>query len=335
MTASADVEADLGRLPAFADVEAAAARLTGHVRRTPLLTSLVLDAQIGGRVLIKPECLQPTGSFKVRGAFNSMLQMSAEDRARGVVAWSAGNHGQALAFAGSRLGAKVTIVMPADAPASKLEGTRRWGAEVVAYDRRSESREEIGQAIAARTGAVIVPPYDDAEVIAGQGTAALEALQDARALGLEPDRLLCCVGGGGLIAGCALAAEGLGSAARVHSVEPAGYDDTARSLAAGRRVANSGEAASICDALMTQTPGRITFALNRRRLAEGQTVSDEEVRAAMRFALAELKLVVEPGGAAALAAVLFRPVLTEGATVLVLLTGGNVDLPVLARLTAA
>lgn len=264
-----------------------------------------------------------------------MLQMTPQDRQRGVVAWSAGNHGQALAFAGKQLGVEVTIVMPADAPAAKLEGTRRWGATVVLYDRATESREDIGHAIAARSGAIVVPPYDDADVIAGQGTAALEAIEDVAALGLAPDRLFCCTGGGGLIAGCALAAEWSGSKTRMHSVEPVGYDDTARSLAAGERVSNDPHAASICDALMTQTPGRITFAINRPRLGEGQAVSDDEVRAAMRFALSELKLVVEPGGAAALAAALFRPELTREATVVVLLTGGNVDLPMLAAIASA
>jgi len=316
--------------PSPSDVRAAAERLAPYLRRTPLLRNPALDLAAGGQVLLKPECLQVTGSFKPRGAYNRLLQLSGSERARGVVAWSAGNHGQALAFAGRQLGVAVTVVMPADAPAAKLTGVRRHGATVVTYDRRTEDREAIGHAIAARTGAIIVPPYDDPQVIAGQGSAALEALSDALALGLRPTRLLCPTGGGGLIAGSALAAEALGLELDHHPVEPIGYDDTGRSLAAGRRLVNEATATSICDALMTRTPGELTFSINRSRLAAGVAVTDAEVREALRFALTELKLVLEPGGAAALAAALHRPDLTEGATTLVLLTGGNLDLGTLA-----
>jgi threonine dehydratase len=323
------------RIPTFADVEAAASRLRPHIAHTPLLRSPVLDARLGARLLIKAECLQLTGSFKVRGAFNRLLTMSESERNAGVVAWSAGNHGQALAFAGRRLGVAVTIVMPSDAPRAKIWGTKRWGAKVVLYDRRTESREDIGQDLARKSGSLLVPPFDDPDVIAGQGTAFLEALQDAEIAGDAPTMLLCSTGGGGLIAGCALAAEGSGTGMRLHSVEPVGYNDTARSLAAGRLVSNSPTAPSICDALMTITPGEIPFEINKRRLGPGYAVSDNEVREAMRVALQDLKIVVEPGGAAALAAALSRPELVRGQTVIIMVTGGNLDLPTLASIVAA
>lgn len=322
------------KIPGFDDVTAAASRLKPYVVHTPLLRSPILDARVGARLLIKAECLQLTGSFKVRGAYNRLLTMSANEREAGVVAWSAGNHGQALAFAGKHLGVKVTIVMPADAPRTKIWGTEHWGAKVVLYDRRTESREDIGWHIAQKEGRVVVPPFDDADVVAGQGTACLEALRDAATMGASPSALLCGTGGGGLIAGCALAAEGMGIPLRLHSVEPVGYDDTARSLVKGELVSNDGSFPSICDALMTTRPGAIPFAINRGRLDKGLTVSDAEVRDAMRVALQELKIVVEPGGAAPLAAALFRPEIVQDRTVIILLSGGNVDLPVLASIAA-
>ncbi|MEO7681959.1 MAG: threonine/serine dehydratase, partial [Sphingomonas sp.] len=323
------------KMPSFDDILAAAERIRPYILHTPLLRSPVLDARLGGRLLVKAECLQPTGSFKVRGAYNRLLLMSADERAAGVIAWSAGNHGQALALAGRSLGVTVTIVMPSDAPRAKIEGTRRWGAEIILYDRLTESREEIGHGVAQRRGLVIVPPYDDPDVIAGQGTAGLEALMDAASLGERPTRMLCCTGGGGLIAGCALAAERLAPWLAVHPIEPVGYDDTARSICAGARTVNDVAAPSICDALMTATPGEIAFAINQPRLAEGVAVSDEEVRAAMLFALRELKILVEPGGAAALAAALFRPQLVRDTTTIVMVTGGNLDLSTLPSLLAS
>ncbi|MDF0732900.1 threonine/serine dehydratase [Pseudomonas entomophila] len=323
------------RVPTFADVEAAASRLRPHITHTPLLRSPVLDAQLGAKLLIKAESLQLTGSFKVRGAFNRLLMMSENERKLGVVAWSAGNHGQALAFAGQRLGVAVTIVMPSDAPRAKISGTQRWGAKVVLYNRLTESREQIGHEIASKTGAIIVPPFDDPDVIAGQGTAFLEALQDAEKAGEKPTMLLCGAGGGGLIAGSALAAVGSGLDIRLHPVEPIGYDDTGRSLAEGRLVSNAPTAPSICDALLTVTPGEIPFAINKRYLGAGYTVSDDEVREAMRVALQELKIVAEPGGAACLAAALSRPELVRGHTVVVIVSGGNLDLSSLASIVAA
>jgi len=321
------------RLPTFQDIEAAAERLRPYIHRTPLLRSPVLDGIVGARLLIKAECLQLTGSFKVRGAYNRLLQLSAQERAAGVVAWSAGNHGQALAYAGKELGIGVTIVMPSDAPLAKIHGTKRWGAQVVLYDRKTESREDIGRGIAKQSGAIVVPPFDDPDVIAGQGTVGMEAVIDARNAGESPSALLCCTGGGGLIAGCALAAEGLGAPMRIHSVEPVGYDDTARSLAEGRLVSNHPSSPSICDALMTITPGEIPFSINKGRLAPGISVSDDEVRTAMRVALEELKIVIEPGGAAALAAALHRPEIVRDRTVIVIVSGGNLDLATLASIT--
>jgi threonine dehydratase len=313
------------RRPLPADVVLAKDRLKSLVRRTQVLESERLNEKVGGRVLIKPECMQLTGSFKIRGAFNRLLLLSAKERERGIVAWSAGNHAQALAYAGAKLGVRATIVMPADAPRAKIEGTRRYGAEVSFYDRQTQNRESIGRALAANSGAVIVPPYEDADVIAGQGTAGLELLEDAAAQRAPLDRMVVCVGGGGLIAGCALAARARGEATEFFGAEPVGYDDTLRSLRAGKRVQNDMSVPCIADALMTTTPGELTFSLNRELLKGGFTVSDADITSAMRFAFFELRIVVEPGGAAALAAVLSQPDAFAGRTTGVLLTGGNVD----------
>lgn len=313
------------RRPSADDVISAQERLSGCVRRTPIMESEQLNARIGGRALIKPECLQITGSFKLRGAFNRMLLLSADERSRGIIAWSAGNHAQALAYAGAKLGIRATVVMPSDAPRTKVEGTKHYGAEVVFYDRKTEDREAIGRRLAAQIGAIIVPPYEDADVIAGQGTAGLELLDDAVALGAPLDRMIVCVGGGGLIAGCALAAQARGYATKFFAAEPYGYDDTLRSLRAGARVRNDVTIPCIADALMTSTPGELTFSLNRQLLAGGFTVLDDDIAAAMHFAFAELHLVVEPGGAASLAAVMRQPETFAGLTTGIVLTGGNVD----------
>lgn len=320
------------KLPTFADVQAAEIRLRPHVLRSPLLRSPVLDDRVGGRLLFKAESLQPTGSFKIRGAFNRLLQLSDAEKRAGVVAWSAGNHGQAVAYAGRELGVAVTIVMPSFAPAIKIAGTRRWGANIVLYDNESDNREEIGREIACRTGAIAVPPFDDGDIIAGQGTLALEAISDARTLGLDPDLMFCGTGGGGLIAGCALAVGGIGAKVRLHSVEPEGNDDTARSLLAGTRVVNDVRAPTLCDALVTSTPGEIPFMINRERLAGGIAVTEVDVKDAVRIALTELKLVVEPGGVASLAAALSWPDLVRNQTSVVVLSGGNLDPATLAEL---
>lgn len=309
----------------LADVEDAAARLKGVAAETPLIRSGELDEIARGRVWIKLESLQATGSFKIRGACNMMSRLSREEAACGVVAWSSGNHAQGVAAAGSLLGIPTAIVMPEDAPRSKLENTRRLGGETVLYDRYSGDREAIARRIAAERGARLVPSYDHPDIIAGQGTVGLEIMQQCAALGIEPDQVLIACSGGGLSAGCAIAIRGLRPGTAVHPVEPEGFDDTARSLAAGRRVSNPGEARSICDALQAPTPGELTFGINRHLLSDGLVVSDDEVKAAMRFAFRTLKLVIEPGGAVPLAAVLAGKAQTANRVTIVVASGGNVD----------
>ncbi|MBF0392005.1 MAG: threonine/serine dehydratase [Alphaproteobacteria bacterium] len=311
--------------PAFDDIAAAARRIAGHAVVTPLLESPELSERVGGRLLIKAEVLQVTGSFKFRGAYARLSALAADQRSRGVVAWSSGNHAQAVAAAARRLGIDAVIVMPADAPAVKIDNTRAHGAEIVLYDRWRESREAIGQAIAAERGAVIVPPYDDPGIVAGQGTLGLELAAQAEALGAPLDHVLAPCSGGGLVAGIALALERLSPATIVHSVEPRGFDDAARSLAAGHRQANQPGAESFCDALLAPMPGVVTFPIHQRLLGPGLVVDDHETAAAMACAFARLKLVVEPGGAVALAAALCGRLDCRGRTVAVVLSGGNVD----------
>ena len=316
---------DATALPVFADVAAAAGRLEGLAVRTPLLENAELNARCGGRILLKPEILQRTGSFKFRGACNFISQLDTETRSRGVIAYSSGNHAQGVAAAARLLDAPATIVMPADAPAIKIDNTRGYGATVVTYDRWSENREAIAADLAAQSGATLIPPYDHPWTIAGQGTAGIEIAEQCRDLGTVPDALLVCCGGGGLTAGIAMAMAELSPATAVHPVEPAGFDDTARSLAAGKRLGNDPAARSICDALLAPMPGELTFALNARYAAAGISVDDDAVRDAMRYAWRVLKLVVEPGGAVALAAILSGACDATGRTIVVMLSGGNVD----------
>lgn len=312
--------------PSFQDIEEAAARIRGVLVETPLLESERLNARLGGRLLVKAEGLQRTGSFKARGAWNRLSLLSADERAHGVVAFSSGNHAQAVAWAGQRLGiGTVVIAMPADAPAAKIKRTRGWGAEVVLYDRATEDREAVGRRLAAERGLILVPPYDDRRVIAGAATLGLEVARQAEAMGAVPDALLVCCAGGGLTAGCALAWEALLPTAQVFAVEPEGFDDTARSLAAGTRLGNAPGAASICDAVLAPMPGALTFSINAPRLGGGLVVSDAEALAAMRVAFDEFGLVVEPGGAVALAAALSGRLPVVDRTVAVALTGANVD----------
>jgi threonine dehydratase len=316
-------------LPVRADVLRAAERLAGVAVRTPLLRSDLLDALTGGRILLKPETLQRTGSFKIRGAYNRLKQLAESGRAAGgVVAFSSGNHAQGVAAAARLLGMKAAIVMPSDAPALKIENTRRLGGEVILYDRWAEDREAISARLAAERGATVVPSFDDAGVIAGQGTVGLEMEADAGALGLALDAVYVPASGGGLVAGIGLA---LDPATELYSVEPAALDDHARSLAAGERTANDPAARSICDALLAPIPGEMTFALNRKRLAGGLTASDDEVLHAISFAFAVLKLVIEPGGAVALAALLAGRIDARGRTVGIVLSGGNVAPDIFAR----
>lgn len=319
-------------LPGIADVEAAARRLEGLAVRTPLLESPLLNDRLGGRLLVKAEPLQRTGSFKFRGATNAIAHIPAEQRAAGVVAYSSGNHAQGVAAAARAAGIPATIVMPADAPAIKKRNTEAWGARVVTYDRLSENREAIGQAIAEETGATLIPPYDHAHVIAGQGTVGLEIAEQCVEIGAVPDDVLVCCSGGGLSAGIALALADRMPSARVHPVEPAGYDDTGQSLSKGTRTRISPPVGgSICDALLLLEPGVLTFEINRRLLDHALVVSDDEALDAMAVAFSDLKLVVEPGGAVALAAALNARVPIAGRTVVAVATGGNVDPRIFAR----
>lgn len=318
-------------LPTFANVEAAAARIKAEAVYTPLLENAALNARAGGRVLIKPEPLQRTGSFKFRGAFNALSQFTAAQRKSGVVAFSSGNHAQGIAEAARLLSMPATIVMPADAPEIKKRGVIQRGASLRLYDRENESREVIAQAIAAETGATLIPSYDHPHIIAGQGTCGLEIFETLKAKGLNADQLACCVGGGGLIAGIGLARGALAPETRIIGVEPEGFDDHARSLAAGRRVPSPKKSGSVCDALLAPEPGELTFALNQHQLAGVEVVSDQEALDAVRFAFETLKLVVEPGGAVALAALLTGKLDAAGRTTAIVLTGGNVDPAMFAR----
>jgi threonine dehydratase len=310
--------------PTPADVHAARMRISPHIVRTPMLRNAALDALTGGSILIKPEVLQRTGSFKLRGATNALLRLTRKQLKCGVVAYSSGNHAQAIACAAQRFGTRATIVMPSDAPEIKRQHTEFWGAKIVPYDRATENREAIAARICAQTGAVLIPPYEYPDVIAGQGTLALELAEDAAAAGFAMDAMIVCTGGGGLVAGCALALSDVSPHTKVYAAEPAEWDDTARSLAVGQRVANDLQGSKFCDALLTPTPGELTFSINARLLSGGLTATDEAVRAAMQFARQHLKLVVEPGGAVALAALLSQYD-AKGQVVGVVLSGGNVD----------
>lgn len=293
--------------------------------RTPLLENDVLNARCGRRVLLKFEGAQRTGSFKFRGAYNRLARLDVAERTAGVVAWSSGNHAQGVAAAARLLDMPATIVMPSDAPAIKLANTRALGADVVTYDRHNESREEIATALARSQSATLVPSFDDPWIIAGQGTAGLEIVEQAAEAGTSIGQVLVCCGGGGLTAGIATAVKAHHPATAIYTVEPAGFDDTARSLASGDRENVGSGAVTICDALMAPSPGALTFPINQALLAGGLVVSDDQVRDAMRFAFSVLKLVVEPGGAVALAAMLSGVApLCEGASVVVL-SGSNVD----------
>ncbi len=318
-------------LPSFEDVQDAAGRLEGQAVKTPLITNRALDAAAGAKVFVKAECLQRTGSFKFRGAYNRICRLTREELARGVVAYSSGNHAQGVAAAAALMGTPAVIVMPADAPRAKIEGTKALGAEVITYDRWTESREEIGARIAKERGSILVPPFDDFHVIAGQGTVGLEAALQLQALGETADVALAPASGGGLVAGIGLAFGALSPSTRIFAVEPEAYDDHAQSLKAGHPVAVRPAEDSRLDALLSPAPGELTFALNRRQLSGAVGVSDAEAMAAVAFAFRHLKLVLEPSGAAALAAVLAGKVETAGRTVLVVASGGNVDAEVYAE----
>jgi len=326
----------LSALPvSSADIEAAARVLAPFAVRTPLLSSPVLNERVGTRVFLKPEMLQRTGSFKFRGAFNKLSSIPQGARGGGVVAFSSGNHAQGVAAAAQILNMQATIVMPVDAPLSKRERTKAYGAEVVLYDRDREDREAIARDIAGKRGATLVKPYDDPLVIAGQGTVGREIVEDMAALGVTPDIVVAPASGGGLVAGVATAVKARYPKAVLMSAEPEAFDDHARSLRAGKREPHRAEGRTICDALMASIPGEITFAINSRLLAKGITASDAEVGVAVGFAFRELKLVVEPGGAVGLAALLAGGLdISGGKNVVIVLSGGNVDADLYARLIA-
>jgi len=304
----------------FAEVEAAAARLAGVAHRTPVLHARTLDQRVGGEVVLKCENLQRAGAFKFRGAYNAIAQLDAEALRRGVVAPSSGNHAQAVALAASLLGSRAVIVMPEDAPRSKLDATRGYGAEVVTYDRYAEDRVAISERLAAERGLSLIAPFDDPRVIAGQGTAALELLEQAGPL----DILVIPVSGGGLIAGSAIVADALSPQTRIVGVEPEHGDDTRRSLAEGRRV-EIAVPRTIADGLAVAIPGELTFEINRRLIDEVVVVSDEEIVAAMAFLFERMKLVAEPSGATGVAALLAGRTAADGRRIGVIISGGNVD----------
>lgn len=304
----------------FADIEGARARLHGVAHRTPVLTSRTADAAAGARIFFKCENLQRTGAFKFRGAYNALAQFSTEQRARGVVTFSSGNHAQAIACAAQLLGIPATIVMPHDAPRLKVEATRGYGAQVIGYDRFMEDREAIGKRLADERGLTLIPPYDHPHVMAGQGTAAAELFEDVGAL----DVLAVCVGGGGLISGCAVAARHVAPDCRVIGVEPAAGDDVRRSLRAGH-IVQIEVPRTIADGAQTQSPGKFTFAVIQALVADVVTVSDEALVRTMRFFAERMKIVVEPTGALAAAAVLEAGLAVAGRRVGVIVSGGNID----------
>jgi threonine dehydratase len=315
----------------LADIEAAAARLAGVAVETPLIENPALNERLGARVLLKLETLQRVGAFKFRGAYNRLVQLSPEQRRAGVVAFSSGNHAQGVALAARLLGVPALIVMPADAPAVKVAATLGYGAEVRSYDRLTESREAIAAAIAHERGAVVVPAFDDEHIVAGQGTVGLELARQAQALGATLDMALAPVSGGGLLAGLSIALKAASPSVAIWGVEPTGYDDLRQSLEAGRRITIKPAGRTLCDALESPAPGEITFPILQRNLAGALAVSDAEVAEAMRYAFNTLKLVVEPGGSAGLAALLAGKLDVTGRTVGLVLSGGNVDPDLFAR----
>ena len=322
-------------LPTIADVEAAAARIKGVAIRTPLLNFPVLDERLGARVFLKAETLQRTGSFKFRGAYNKISSLPADRKKAGVVAYSSGNHAQGVAHAATLCGVPAVIVMPQDAPKAKRERTKAFGAEVVLYDRDREDRAAIARKIAEERGAVLVPPFDDPLIVAGQGTAGREICEDLAALGVKPDLAVIGASGGGLIAGNSLALKARVPDISIYAVEPEGFDDTIRSFKSGQRERNAKMSGTICDALMTETPGAVTFEINKKLVGQGVVASDAEVGRAVAFAFRELKLVVEPGGVIGLAALLAGKLDIKGKTVVAILSGGNIDADMFERLISA
>ena len=307
------------------DIQAAAARLRGHARVTPLLESDLLNERAGRRILVKAECLQRTGSFKFRGGWSAISALTPDQRARGVIAFSSGNHAQGVALAARAHKCRAVIIMPADAPRTKIDNTRSYGAEVILYDRWGQDRDALGRSLADERGLTLIKPFDEPMVIAGQGVCGLEIARQAADTGVtEADVLVCC-GGGGLTSGIALALEAEAPGLRVRPVEPTGFDDAARSLAAGERVSNTGNTPSICDAIVTPMPGAVTFPIMKRLCGPGLAVTDEQARQAQALAWTHLNVVAEPGGAVALAAALFLGDQVQGEAVICTISGGNAD----------
>lgn len=313
------------KYPTLKDIQDAADRIKDVAVKTPLLRSAPLSEHLGAQIFIKPENLQRVGAFKFRGAYNRLCQLSDVQKARGVVAFSSGNHAQGVAAAAKLLGIKATIVMPSDAPAMKLENTLSYGAEVVKCDRETDSREEIAAAIAAKQGAVVVPSFEDFDIICGQGTVGLEVIEQGRNMGVAFDGFVCPVGGGGLISGSATAIKSLSPDTEIYGVEPESFDDVKRSLESGAIQKNSHFGGTICDALLTLSPGQMTFNIMQKHVNSILTVNDEQVLQAVKYAWENLKLVVEPGGAVALAAMLSGRMDVKGKTFCIVLSGGNVD----------
>jgi threonine dehydratase len=312
-------------LPTFADVEAAAARIAGYATETPLIENIALNARAGARILIKPETLQRTGSFKFRGALNRILLIPELERRRGVVAFSSGNHAQGVAAAAALLDIPAVIVMPEDAPSTKIAGTRSYGAEVIFYDRMKGDREAIAAKVVSERGVTLVRPFDDAWIVAGQGPIGLEIAKTTAARGIVLDAVVVPAGGGGIVSGIALALSGTSPRTKVISAEPENFDGMRRSLAAGARTRAPASPLSVADSLMSPMPGEIPFGVARKLVSHGVAVSDRDMMEAVAFAARQLKLVVEPGGAAALAAVLSGAVEDSGDTIAIVLTGGNCD----------
>ena len=309
-------------------ITAAAARMQGYVRRTPLLNAPLLDKALGRRIFVKAECLQVTGSFKARGGWSAVSALAPNARTRGVIAFSSGNHAQGVAYAAAQHGAPCVILMPSDAPQVKIANTRSYGAEVVLYDRASDDRDAIGARIAAERELTLIRPYDDPQVIAGQGTVGLELAEQAVEAGIAEAPVLVCCGGGGLSSGISLALEARAPGLTVRTAEPAGFDDMARSLASGQRERNPAAGGSICDAILTPSPGELTLPILSRLAGEGAVITDDQALKAMAMAFTHLRIVLEPGGAAALAAAIFTEDLPD--TVIAVATGGNVDSAVFA-----
>jgi threonine dehydratase len=307
----------------IAQIEAAALRMQGHVRQTPLLNAPLLDRIAGRRIFVKAECLQLTGSFKARGGWSAVSVLSPEARERGVIAYSSGNHAQGVAYAAARHGSPCVILMPSDAPQVKIANTRAYGAEVVLYDRATADRDAIGADLSAARGLTLIKPYDDAQVIAGQGTVGLELAEQAAKVGIDTADVLVCCGGGGLSSGIALALAAHAPGLKVRTAEPEGFDDMARSLASGTKARNASATGSICDAILTPSPGDLTFPILQRLAGPGTVITDDQALRAVALAFTHLRIVLEPGGAAALAAAIFTPDLPD--TVIAVATGGNVD----------